>query len=91
MEDNKKKNIVKLVLLCIGYIPFFLITLFIITFSGIDDSCKFLDLAGVSAISHTPCISRAGDLIFDIGLIIFNLLFIVPIIKIISNKIERGK
>lgn len=90
MKDKKKSTGI-LILLSVIYIPLLLITLFIVEFSGIDDSCKFLDLTGVSAISSTPCISRTGDLFFDIGLIILNLFFIVPIIKMILDisKIEE--
>lgn len=101
MDEQKKKGcftampqFLFLLLLIIVYIPILFITLLTIGFSGIDDSCKFLDFTGVSAISNTPCISRTGDLIFDIGLILVNLVFIIIIaiiIIIIKNLIKNKK
>lgn len=90
-ERNKDK--ITLILLLIIYIPLFLVTLLILVFSGIDDSCKFMDLTGFSAISHTPCITRINDLIFEIDLILLNLVFIATIIKNIGklDKINEEK
>lgn len=93
--NGHKKNIVVQMLLWITYIPLFLGTLLTIGFSGIDDSCKFLDLTGVSAISHTPCISRTGDIIFAIDLILLNLVFFITIIinikNLTQNKNKKGE
>lgn len=88
---GRKKNIITQILLWIIYIPLFVGTVFTIGFSGIDDSCKFLDFNGISAISHTSCISRTGDLIFDIDLILLNLVLIITIIINIKNLIQNNK
>lgn len=95
ITNGRKKNIITQILLWIIYIPLFIGTVFTIGFSGIDDSCKFLDFKGISAISHTPCISRTGDLIFDIDLILLNLVLLITIIinikNLLQNKKEKGE
>lgn len=83
-----KKNIIWLIAISLAYIPILIFSLFIMAISGIDDSCKFLDLTGVSAISHTPCINRVGNLIFDILIIATNL-FVFFLMFIFINKIIK--
>lgn len=75
--ENKKKSIMILIWLCILYIPLFLITLSTLVFSGIDYSCRFTDV--ICILNHPE---NLKDYLILYGL---NLLFIVPIIKMIIS------
>lgn len=81
--EKKKKNIVILIFLCLSYIPLFLVTLFVLGLSGLDYSCRFTDV--ICILNHPE---NLKDYLILYGL---NLLFIVPIIKLIISisKIEQ--
>lgn len=83
---KETKNKIILTILSMIYIPILLITLFVITFSGIDYSCKFTDLSCIMK-------NRDNDIIVYLLIWIINLSFILPIFKTIKNitKKDGGK
>lgn len=84
-----KLKIIIFLLSCLIYIPIVLTSLFVIALSGIDASCKFLDM---NCLRHKP-----DDLKFEIWMIIINISFIVTLIinfihilmKIIKNNYQK--